>query len=169
MASAPNALSNRTEHQFIRILNARIRADIGRVAERNSLSATIENTDNDFMRLVVFVASLGLLGACTASDDAGYSIGNIRCDSDRSGEAVYDYAEDAVGYETTSEAIEAFRAEDSTWQLRDDWHALTLGDTSASPVEFTDDRGWVYLSVDLTQLNDSWVVSGYATCSPQGS
>jgi hypothetical protein len=110
-----------------------------------------------------------LLGACTTSDP-GVTIGNVRCDSDRSGEeAVYDYGEGAVGYETIAEAIEAFRAEDSTWQLRDDWHALTQGDTSSSPVEFTDDRGWVYLSVDLMQLNNSWLVSGYTSCSPPGS
>lgn len=113
------------------------------------------------------MASLALcilfLGACASNP--GFSIGDLRCDSEVWGDAVYDYGQDAVGYETIGEAIEAFRAE-GDWHLREDWHELMPGDMSSSPVKFTDDRGWVYLSVELVQLNDSWVVSGYASCSP---
>jgi hypothetical protein len=80
-------------------------------------------------------------------------------------EAHYDYSSEAVGYETIEEAIDWFRTEGPDWELREDWHDLTLGDTSSLPVEFTDDRGWVYLSVDLAQVNGSWLVSGLVTCA----
>jgi hypothetical protein len=116
------------------------------------------------------VASLALsLGAC-AQADLGVSYGNVHCGSDRSAEtAVFDYAADAVGHATIAGAIEAFRDLGPIWQLRDDWHALEQGDTSSSPVSFTDRNGWVYLSVDLVRLNDSWLVGGYTSCSPSGS
>ncbi|HZD23115.1 MAG TPA: hypothetical protein VE569_06895 [Acidimicrobiia bacterium] len=61
-------------------------------------------------------------------------------------DSIYDYGSHAVGYTTIEEAIEVFRRDDQ-WQLREDWHQLAQGDTSSSPVEFTDERGWVYVSV----------------------
>ncbi|HEY6628887.1 MAG TPA: hypothetical protein VI193_07885, partial [Acidimicrobiia bacterium] len=73
-----------------------------------------------------------------------------------------------VGFATIEEAINAFRQEE-TWTLREDWQALTPGDISESPVEFLDERGWVYLSVNLVRLNDSWLVNGYESCVPASS
>jgi len=72
-----------------------------------------------------------------------------------------------MGFETIKEAIEAVRAGDA-WPLREDRHGLAKGDTSASPVEFTDERGWVYLSVELERLDNTWLVSGYETYAPEG-
>ena len=63
-----------------------------------------------------------------------------------------------MGFETIKEAIEAVRAGDA-WPLREDRHGLAKGDTSASPVEFTDERGRV--SVELERLDNTWLVSGY--------
>lgn len=103
----------------------------------------------------------------TTSSPSGYTFGNVRCAADLFNDATYDYFEDAVGHATIDETIAAFREEEE-WRLRDDWHQLDQGDTSTSPVEFTDERGWVYLSVTLEMLNDTWIVSGYSSCAPPG-
>jgi hypothetical protein len=97
----------------------------------------------------------------------GYTFGNVRCAADLFDDAIYDYSEDAVGHATIEAAIEAFREEEQ-WRLREDWHQLEQGDTSTSPVEFTDERGWVYLSVTLERLNETWIIGGYSSCAPPG-
>lgn len=103
----------------------------------------------------------------TSPPSTGYTFGNVRCAADLFDDAIYDYSEDAVGHATIEAAIEAFREEEQ-WRLREDWHQLEQGDTSTSPVEFTDERGWVYLSVSLERFNETWIVSGYSSCAPPG-
>lgn len=61
---------------------------------------------------------------------------------------MYDYGDDAVGFATISEVIDDFRSQsEGDWHYREDWHSLTPGDMSTTPVEFTDERGWTYLAV----------------------
>ncbi len=112
--------------------------------------------------------ALTLVVSACVSANPGVVSGPVRCSTDSVESAVFDYGLDAVGHETIGEAIAAFR-EDPNWQLRDDWRALNQGDPSATPVAFRDRRGWVYLSVDLIRLNDSWLVGGYTSCSPGSS
>jgi hypothetical protein len=40
---------------------------------------------------------------------------------------------------------------------------------SASPVEFTDVDGLVYLLVELVDSGNGWLVVGYDTCNPPSS
>jgi hypothetical protein len=80
--------------------------------------------------------------------------------------SIYDYSADAVGQPTIKETIDLFRAEDTNWQVRDDWQGLTQRSTESSPVLFTNERGWVYLAVDLMEHNGSWLISGFRSCSP---
>jgi hypothetical protein len=98
---------------------------------------------------------------------SGYQFGNVRCEADLFSDSIYDYTSDATGYRTVEQAIEAFQQTEADWQLRNDWHDLTLsGDMSSAPVEFNDERGWVYLSIDLQQVNGGWLVTYWASCSP---
>lgn len=74
--------------------------------------------------------------------------------------------DDAVGFATISEAIDDFRSQsEGDWHYREDWHSLTPGDMSTTPVEFTDERGWTYLAVHLIQWNDTWLVGHYESCA----
>lgn len=130
------------------------------------------------VRTVLCVALVALLaGACSARgagttstsqpEDPGFPFQNLQCDSDDFVDtAVYDYPEGAQGHATVGDTMEAFRAKDSNWLAREDWHGLTMGVTTASPVEFKDERGSVYLSVDLEHSETGWLVSGFATCTP---
>jgi hypothetical protein len=101
----------------------------------------------------------------TSQPPAEFTFGNVRCTADLFDDAIYDYGADAVGHATIEAAIEAFREEEQ-WRLREDWHQLTQGATSTSPVEFTDEQGRVYLSVNLEWFNETWIISGYSSCAP---
>ena len=107
---------------------------------------------------------LGLLAVLSTA--CALFTGGLQCGWDGYEEAIYDFGSDAVGHGTIEEAIEGFRSEDDIWKMREDWHELTQGDTSSSPVEFTDERGRVKLSVDVVEHNNTWIVKGYRSCPP---
>jgi hypothetical protein len=104
----------------------------------------------------------------STASSPGFIFDNVTCENNEHETAIYDYAEDAVGFDTIEAAIYAFRV-GADFSLREDWQGLTQGGTSISPAEFTDERGWVYLSVDVARWNDSWIVEGYHTCIPETS
>ena len=96
----------------------------------------------------------------------GFTDGHLTCEQDLFESSVYDYGDDAVGFATISEAIDDFRSQsEGDWHYREDWHSLTPGDMSTTPVEFTDEKGWTYLAVHLIQWNDTWLVGHYESCA----
>lgn len=124
------------------------------------------------------IVLLALLAACssglstdvdadtsTTSAD-GFTYGNLTCEQAGYEDAVGDYGEDAIGFETVEEAIDAYRTE-GIWQLRKDWQTLTQSDTNST--QFLDDKGRVYLDIHLIRLNDTWLVGGFESCAPPGA
>lgn len=93
-------------------------------------------------------------------------LSTLDCGSKGVEEGFVDYSDDTVGHRTIEEAVNAFRSESDDWLVREDWKELTLGDTQMSPVEYTDAEGRVYLSVEVVERNDLWLVTRYQSCSP---
>ncbi|HEY6634500.1 MAG TPA: hypothetical protein VI141_02690 [Acidimicrobiia bacterium] len=123
-----------------------------------------------FGRLALVALAL-IVGACSMRvEQTLNTLDNVECDPGRPfEEAVFDFTEGAVGHPTIADAIEAFRTDEPTWRQREDWHALVQSEAVTSPVEFKDEQGRVYLSVQLINHNDSWLVAGYLSCAPPGA
>lgn len=100
-----------------------------------------------------------------STESEGFVFGLLTCEQNRVVEYEQsDFPEAARGFETISDAIDDFRNHEE-WQRREDWHSLTPGDMATSPVELTDERGWVALVVRLVRWNDTWLVSGFESCA----
>jgi len=125
-------------------------------------------------RVVLVVLAMNLVSCGTESlgqittTTQGFIMGRLTCSQELVEHSMGgDFYTNAMGFETVPDAIEAFRLSED-WRLHEDWHTLSVGDMSMSPVEFTDERGWVYLVVEVARINDTWLVSGYETCAPRG-
>jgi hypothetical protein len=125
-------------------------------------------------RVVLVVLAMTLVSCGTESlgqittTTQGFIMGRLTCSQELVEHSMGgDFYTNAMGFETVPDAIEAFRLSED-WRLHEDWHTLSVGDMSMSPVEFTDERGWVYLVVEVARINDTWLVSGYETCAPRG-
>jgi hypothetical protein len=121
-------------------------------------------------RVVLVVLAMTLISCGTDSvgqmptTTQGFTMGLLTCEQDLFETSVYDYFDEAVGFPTISDAIDDFRSQDD-WAVHEDWHSLTTGDLTSSPVKFTDERGWVHLVVYLIRWNETWLVGNTESCA----
>lgn len=99
----------------------------------------------------------------TIPAEEGVPINGLTCPSNLTESSIYDYGEDARGFDTIPQALHPFL--DSEGKFHPAWNHLAVVDPQANPVQFENDRDWVVLRVRFTMLNGGWLVETYEACA----